>query len=153
MIIQVSIAGNERTIDASAVAALAGQTALQRLSLFAGRIGDEGAACIVGHAKEHCWPNMQQLDVGACGLSLVIVQQLVIALSAGALPALQVCCAACWCRVILVRSANCRAGATLLAQELSIAANPATQDQDELEEVLLALGDRRHALDVSWRGM
>ena len=39
------------------------------------------------------------------------------------------------------------------AQELSIAANPATQQQDKLEEVLMALREGRPEIDVPWRGM
>ncbi len=101
------VAGNERPIDASAVAAIAGLSTLQRLSLFAGRIGDKGAARIVRHAKEDCWPELQHLDVGACDLSLVGVQRLVEALLVGALPALQVCSAACLLPCDLSVVSNC----------------------------------------------
>ena len=82
---------------------LARRSSLQRVSLFAGRIGDVGAACIGEQAAAGCWPALQHLDLGACELSLAGVQHVVTALLAGGLPLLQVtflrlhglCCTKC----------------------------------------------------------
>ena len=100
----VPSAGNQRPIDNAAITALTKWSSLQRVSLFAGRIEDNGAACIASQAAERCWPALQHLDLGACDLSLTGVQHMVTALLAGGLPALQVklACAAPQCTMYIV---------------------------------------------------
>lgn len=132
------------------------RSSLQRVSLFAGRIGDNGAAHIAGRSSPLCWPALQHLDLGACEVSLAGVQCMVTALRAGVLPSLQVSFSLCGLACMtswLLAACGCYIFHLSRVQGLSLAANPAAEQHDELEKALAALHDSRAEIDVAWRGM